>query len=434
MKRYNILIYSSLSVFLLLFVWLLVNYGFWFRSGIFYKLRGIGAIFGILGYCLLSTALFLSSRIKSFKAIFLRLDEVYNQHRFIGIAAFGCIIIHPLFLGIKWLPNHLKQFFFFYLPLHGRVSVNLGILGFWLLFILVGITFLKVFSYDKWKISHKAMSFVFILVSLHIFLSSHLFGYDFFSKVILILPLIVGLFSIIYKQVIYEYFTKKSLYELVQVKKLNCNTIEICMRAEDNPMTFTAGQYAFFSFLDSSFSKESHPFTLCFDVNNSLCSIIVKARGDFTQALFERAKPGQFACVEGPYGAFDYKIKKSDQIWIAGGIGVVPFLAWVRQDAFISDKKRLIDLFYCVHEEKDLIGLEEFEEFKRKNDSFNFYIFCSEKNNRLNVEKLQKCAKNFYQSSFLLCGPKRMTKEFSKELSKKNIKKKDIFFEEFEFF
>ena len=52
-----------------------------------------------------------------------------------------------------------------------------------------------------------------------------------------------------------------------------------------------------------------------------------KVLGDYTDHLNDKLKAGDAAIVEGAYGHFSSNyIKESDLIWIAGGIGITPFL------------------------------------------------------------------------------------------------------------
>jgi predicted ferric reductase len=55
--------------------------------------------------------------------------------------------------------------------------------------------------------------------------------------------------------------------------------------------------------------------------------------GDFTNRLREVVGPGMPARVSRPQGRFDREQGSERQIWIAGGIGITPFLAWLTEDA-----------------------------------------------------------------------------------------------------
>ncbi|MFZ8991027.1 MAG: SUMF1/EgtB/PvdO family nonheme iron enzyme, partial [Pseudohongiellaceae bacterium] len=79
---------------------------------------------------------------------------------------------------------------------------------------------------------------------------------------------------------------------------------------------------------------ESHPFTISSAPAEDVLRLTIKASGDFTRALHQTLKAGDGAIVMGAYGMFDYKTGRPDQIWIAGGIGLTPFLAFIRDGGY----------------------------------------------------------------------------------------------------
>lgn len=93
-----------------------------------------------------------------------------------------------------------------------------------------------------------------------------------------------------------------------------------------------AGQFAFVSFIGMDRFEGAHPFTIdSADRGDRTLTFQIKALGDHTRQLASRLAAGQALTVEGPYGRFvlDRRDRKARQIWIAGGIGVTPFLAWL---------------------------------------------------------------------------------------------------------
>ena len=76
--------------------------------------------------------------------------------------------------------------------------------------------------------------------------------------------------------------------------------------------------------------NELHPFTISSAPQEDVLRLTVKASGDFTRHLFSNLKAGMDAVIEGAYGMFDYKTGGQKQIWVAGGIGVTPFLSFIR--------------------------------------------------------------------------------------------------------
>src|SRR5690606_1895637 len=90
-----------------------------------------------------------------------------------------------------------------------------------------------------------------------------------------------------------------------------------------------AGQFAFVTF---DRIEGAHPFTIASaDRENGTVTFLIKSLGDFTRNLSQKISVGQTVNIEGPYGCFNFdrRNRKSHQIWIAGGIGITPFLAWL---------------------------------------------------------------------------------------------------------
>jgi len=412
--------------------------GAWGASGMLYeghslfahKVSEVGVLCGVAGYLLFALSLFLSTRWKKLEDWIGGLDQVYQLHHRLGIWAFSFILAHPIILASKWLPHQLNRFFLFFLPIHKRFSVDLGVYAFWLMIAIIFVTVFKIISYDKWKIIHKVMSFVFVLATFHIILMQRVFG---FSQWLLLIPMGIGFFGIIYRQFLFSFFVKTFKYQVVKSKPLNDNVLEVVLRAVGEPIHFIPGQYAFIHFEGANITQEQHPFTLCNERDGEI-SILVKVRGDFTKSLYEFLKPNYTAVLEGPYGRFDYSKAGNSQIWIAGGIGIVPFVIWAK--ILLESKERGIDIdfFYCTHKRIDAIYVKEFEQLRDENPNFHFHFICSEEKHRLVAQDQIAICKDLNKREILMCGPQRLTRDLKKQLMQLGVKEEKIHFEDFEFF
>jgi predicted ferric reductase len=111
------------------------------------------------------------------------------------------------------------------------------------------------------------------------------------------------------------------------------------------------GQFAFVTFDEK---EGAHPFTIASaDQGNRIISFQIKALGDYTNSLAARLHAGQAVRVEGPYGRFDIARcnRRARQIWIAGGIGVTPFLAWLESLQADPASAPSADLHYCTRDQ-----------------------------------------------------------------------------------
>src|SRR5207237_9838228 len=119
-------------------------------------------------------------------------------------------------------------------------------------------------------------------------------------------------------------------------------------------LTPIAGQFVF---LRGGDRWREHPFSVAgFDSAGRL-RLSVRALGRETLRMQEGLVTGLQATVSGPYGMFDFTVGSRRQVWIAGGIGVVPFVNWLTR--LKPDDDYSIDLFYSVPTECEAASLPE---------------------------------------------------------------------------
>jgi predicted ferric reductase len=145
-----------------------------------------------------------------------------------------------------------------------------------------------------------------------------------------------------------------------------CITTEVTMRAKKEPIKRQrAGQFLFVRFPGTGSLDESHPFTISSAPQEDVLRVTVKASGDFTRRLFERLQPDMDAVVEGAYGMFDYKTGGQKQIWIAGGIGLTPFLSFIRDmDGNLAHD---VDFYYTVRHPEEALFVDEIQSAAQRN-------------------------------------------------------------------
>jgi predicted ferric reductase len=108
-----------------------------------------------------------------------------------------------------------------------------------------------------------------------------------------------------------------------------------------------AGQFAFVTF---DAREGAHPYTIAGADRAGRLRFQIKALGDYTRTLAGTLRAGQAVRIEGPYGRFDHRLGQDRQAWVAGGIGVTPFLAWLESlQARPQDAPRA-QLHYCVRD------------------------------------------------------------------------------------
>ena len=109
--------------------------------------------------------------------------------------------------------------------------------------------------------------------------------------------------------------------------------------------------------------NQFHPFSITSAPGEPALRITVKALGDYTRALRE-LEPGAEAVVEGAFGEFSHRaVENPRQLWVAGGIGVTPFLGMARSLA--PGDGLDVDFYYCVEHEAEAHFLDELRALER---------------------------------------------------------------------
>ncbi len=121
--------------------------------------------------------------------------------------------------------------------------------------------------------------------------------------------------------------------------------LEVEIDLQGRPLSYTPGQFAFLRFERAA---DAHPFTIA-GMTGSRVRFAIKMLGDLTRRLPDLAREGQSVQVEGPYGGFTFAGARP-QVWVAGGIGITPFLARLEALTKAGGATQPITLHYCVRD------------------------------------------------------------------------------------
>ena len=138
------------------------------------------------------------------------------------------------------------------------------------------------------------------------------------------------------------------------------------------------------------------------------------------------------AVVTGAYGRFNYKTGGQKQIWIAAGIGVTPFLSWLRD--LDEQLNREVFFFYSCKKEDDAIFWSEFEQAAASYPSFHSHLQISSRDGRISPAQIADASGgSIIAKDIYLCGPPVFTGAFSQQFRDMGIPRSQIHFEDFKF-
>ena len=385
-----------------------------------------GEIIGSTVIILLSVSLFISTRPKWAEPYFGGLDKMYLTHRHTSTAAFLLIFVHVLTVPITTTGWRLGNYL--------AVIAFAGIVSIVLITLAPRIPFLSRLTggdYEDWKKLHRYVGIFFILGFIHSLTVNALDALIAISWVQIFF--IIGTLSYLYTEFFGRFFKQFLPYTVEAVKHPNNSSTEVTLRAKKEPIRkHRSGQFLFVRFPGEKSLDESHPFTISSAPSEETLRLTIKASGNFTRDLFSSLKAGADAIVEGPYGLFNYKTGGPKQIWIAGGIGLTPFLSFIRDMDGSLDFD--VDLYYTVRHPEEAIFVQEIEAAMQKHPRLKAHIRYSARDGSLKFEDILNNAGGDIRSHHAyMCGPLPMMLAFEKKFLDLGLPKDQLHYEEFNF-
>jgi ferredoxin-NADP reductase len=192
--------------------------------------------------------------------------------------------------------------------------------------------------------------------------------------------------------------------------------------------TFIPGQATEVSVNTPALKNEKRPFTFTSLNDNKHLEFTIKIYDSHNGVTKElgKLKHGDELIIRDVWGAIEYK---GEGVFIAGGAGVTPFIAILRQlqaDNKIANNK----LIFTNKTEKDIILKKEFNEMLGKNF---INTLTDEKkegyeNGRIDYTFLKERIDNFKQH-FYVCGPPPFVTAISEALTQLGAKTDTVVFE-----
>ncbi len=377
--------------------------------------RILGEVFSSWVVTVFAFNFLMATRAKWVEDLFGGLDKMYLIHRRSGVIAVALLIAHFLIVPRSSVFN---------------VGKPLGFYAF--IFIIIGVIisaapyFKKKIPYNKWVNVHKLMGLFYTMAVVHGVMVESLIKELPITRIYVFGMAFVGIAAWVYRAFLFPLFNKKIPYIVTEVKELSNGVSEIILQTDKNALEFFAGQFAFFTFPSIS-KREQHPFTISSHPKESGLRLTIKGLGDYTNDLFKKIKKGDQALVEGPYGHFtSNKMVKKHQIWIAGGIGITPFLSLSK--GMLPDP---VTLYWCVNDVDDAYHLDELKQQMIDNPNFEFILWPAKQKGYLSLEQLKLKDPKAY--GYLICGPKTLKSKLTEDLVHAGVSPSVIYDEEFAF-
>lgn len=284
------------------------------------------------------------------------LDKLFYVHKWVGIGAVLLVVVHWLLIlsprtlmAWGWVETVARR------P-HGPrgggssligIAKEMGEWSAWLMIALGIVALLRFVPYGWFRKLHKGFPVAFLIGAFHSVVmvqkdvAGTLFGMLMWA--IAVLGSVIALYSLV------GMIGRRQQYRarVASVSRSEAGVIDLQVAPGADWPGHRAGQFALLT-LDAD--EGAHPFTIVSPWKpGASLRFAIKPLGDYTRTLAARVKVGDAATIEGPYGRFDFGDASDPQVWVAGGIGVAPFMARLEALAASGGGQRDIHLFYSVH-------------------------------------------------------------------------------------
>lgn len=382
---------------------------------------------GLLSIALMSLAMILSARPAWAEATLGGLDRAYRLHKWSGILAIGIAAAHWL---VEMSDDVLKAL----VGREGRLPKERygGLLetlrelaepmGEWAIYAVLAmlvLTLWKRFPYRTWRHVHRVMPAFYLMLVFH---AAMLVPSDYWLQpigVVLALLLTGGVIASVMSLAGRIGRHRRVAGTIESVAGSAAEVTEVTCRLGAGWQGHRAGQFAFVTFDDK---EGAHPFTIASaDRGDRSVTFQIKALGDYTRGLGRRLEPGRAVQIEGPYGQFDLARRnpRAQQIWIAGGIGVTPFLAWLEALQTQPDQAPAADLHYCTRDRDNDGFVPRLAALCAGLPSVRLHVHGARNGEMLSVETLKAARTGAKTAEVWFCGPQGLADSLKEGL--KNI-------------
>jgi len=385
-------------------------------------IRAAGIVTGWLGCGLLLVSLLLMLREPRLAGWLGGLERMYRWHHATGVAAYVLLLLHPVALAAGNLSASPKVAWQTLSPSTESWPVWSGWLGLLLLMAGLATTFSSRIRYGTWRWLHALLGIGVVVGLVHLIL----LGID--EPVLPILAVAAGILG--WRLLRGDLGLAARPYVVAANRALAARAVEIALRPLGDPATVATGQFVLVAFGDGPGYRgcgEFHPFTVSALRGDGELHIAVKALGDCTSRMLA-LQPDVAARVIGGFGGFVDARGEAPQLWIAGGIGVTPFVALLNAGPLPHPAR----LLYLFPNEADAAFLPELRALAESDPNLTLQAVATGDRGP-NLDALLPDAGDLSGVECYLCGPPGLVAALKPALAARGVSARHIHYENFEF-
>lgn len=369
--------------------------------------RSLAIVTAWAGTTLLVVNLLLMVRQPQLAQLLGGLQPAYLWHHRSGMAAYLLLLSHPLALAMDGWLEAPPLAWEILSPWAQSWPVWLGWVALLLLMIGLATTFALHLPYRRWRGFHYALGLGVVLGLALLALSWRLLASD------------LGGVS--------------RPYRVAAVTHPVEGMIEVTLIPSATALNVSPGQFVLVAFGDGAHFRgcgEFHPFTVSGIADDGVLKLAIKALGPCSQRI-QQIEPGVQVRLQGPFGSFlrdSYTETGAAQLWVAGGVGITPFVAALRAHS----RTRPTTLIYLFRQKSDAAFLDELTGYAEHDLMFDLIAVGTGKATADFASLLQSVDK-LSQREVNICGPSPMVNALLPHLKRHHVDPGMIHYERFDF-
>jgi predicted ferric reductase len=387
----------------------------------------LGETTGIAAAVLLAFIVILASRLAVMEVLFGDLTKVYVAHGVLGMSMFALVSFHPL----MYLVGGLLFGASFLSAAHVLVPFHVVLLD-WISYITIAAALIPTMymrlSFVWWRAIHLLLGAALILTGYSILIDNAAFDTSQIPALrdYLYVLFILGAASFLWVAVFRRIAEPKREYRILEAEYHEAaNAIELSVEPVGRPVRFRAGQFAYVDILQNLDQVrrefEAHPFSIASAPGEERLKLVIEGAGDHTRRVQQvSAGDDSRVLIHGSFGRLVIdRPERRKQLWLAGGIGITPFLAMADELSRHPDAYADYDVILVVGVDtaEQAFHLERLRRYERAFPGLSVHVWDRSERGLPTAEAIRDTlAADITDRAVMISGPEVMLSHLTRQL------------------